>query len=351
MNIEIKKYSTKYSQNINEYIKICKLSNNNITRKIVHNEMNSLFIPKFTNKLKKLSIKELIHLFKDDIIDENKINIENIISYYFPFYILKDIPILNYHLGLPISKKEAEHNFIEKDIKIDRLSPKKRSQYYNASDNLYLDVINFQWLPESEFVQLKETGELLEKNIFNEYIQNNKTIWCGKQNIGFKSPSDYIFGNLVLYNYDNIDFFPQKSGTLYISKIKNTNNIPCYKKNGIYIYPEFYFLLSYSGYYFYLPDTEDGRIVLCLMKDAFKKGNLFAFPKYSTIPRHGRIHKKTTLMGIYGYPDDTYLERVIGELNSLGSSPFTYQFSNDPYYIIENDPYPLEKRFKIIVSL
>jgi hypothetical protein len=98
---------------------------------------------------------------------------------------------------------------------------------------------------------------------------------------------------------------------------------------------------------FYLPDTEEGRKVLGLFKDAFKKGNLFAFNPFDKWYRHGRIHKKTALIGDHGYPDSNYFSRVIGELIDIGSSPEVYQFSADPHYIPSIDPYPDEKRYII----
>lgn len=83
------------------------------------------------------------------------------------------------------------------------------------------------------------------------------------------------------------------------------------------------------------------------MKDAFKKGNLYALSWNGRV-RHGRVHKKTSLSGTsHTYPDDTYLQRVSGELSALGSTPFLYQFSEDPTYSPYKDPYPSETRFVI----
>ena len=140
-----------------------------------------------------------------------------------------------------------------------------------------------------------------------------------------------FFGNLVHFNYNPHDgFCPQRNGTLFIQLVNNNK----------------FFRLEYKRYRFYLPNTEYGKLVLCMMKDAFKKGNLFALTKEGHI-RHGRIHKKTSLHGTYGFPDAGYTARVLGELNLLGSSPYTYQYSKDKNCDIGTDPYPEEKRWKI----
>lgn len=235
----------------------------------------------------------------------------------------KDVQILDYAIGTPVSKSQALKNFLCPEVKV------KKQQL--TSDGLYLDPITLQELPVKDLVQLKETGEIMSRESFEEYINNNTTTWCGKQSVGFKSPDGTIFGNLVRFNYNPHEgFCPQKNGTLFIQ-------LTDYNK---------FFKLEYKNYRFYLPNTKDGKLVLCMMKDAFKKGNLFAFTKGGHI-RHGRIHKKTSLHGTYGFPDAGYTARVLGELNLLGSSPYIYQYSNDKNCDIGTDPYPEEKRWKI----
>ena len=287
--------------------------------------------------------------------EEEKAMIASLLDYYFPPWIAKDLPVYRFHLGEPISYTQALSHFREPDIRLDRLSPFKRSAFAvsdkrSATTMLY-DPILMEQVPSEDMVQLKVDGELLSKEMFVHLCDSHRTTWCGKPNVGFKSPSGVIYGNLVLYNYDHADFFPQKPGTLSIRRIANRTGVPCQQKP-VEMTPTHYFELSYSGYVFFLPDTKEGVLVLCLMKDAFKKGNLFAFSARGSRPRHGRVHKKTALEAgpyRYGFPDDTYLERVTSELNALGSSPYLYQFSQDPSFTVELDPYPKETRFRISV--
>lgn len=237
----------------------------------------------------------------------------------------EDIQILNYGIGKPISVREAMKHFL-----CEKVNVKKQDL---TADGLYLDPITLQELPLTDMVQLRSTGEIMSREVFETYFVNpNTKKWCGKENVGFKSPNGTVFGNLVLYNYDESEggFFPQKPGTLTITNVS---------KNQFY-------RLTYRGFSFYIPHTKEGTVLLCMMKDAFKKGNLFAFSKNGRI-RHGRIHKKTSLTGTYGYPDSTYIDRALGELNLLGTSPYVYQFSNDKSYSVGVDPYPAEKRWKI----
>jgi hypothetical protein len=247
-------------------------------------------------------------------------------------HVPKDVEILDYSIGKPVSIKDAKMHFVKKTITF------KEGQL--TKQGKYLDFITLQQYDPSDLVQLRESDEIYSKETFNEIIHRNKTTWCGKESVGFKSPNNNttIFGNLVLFNY-NDEFLPQKPGTL---KIKVTPN---------------FFELSYVNFrfvngqsvLFYIPNNKDGLLLLCIMKDAFKKGNLFGFSKSGRV-RHGRIHKKTSKTGIRGFPDKTYIERAIGELNLLGSSPYIYSFSHDKNFTVDGDPYPAEKRWKIIVS-
>lgn len=239
----------------------------------------------------------------------------------------KDIPILSYKIGEPISKKEAMEAFIKNSVHL------KQGQ-------VFVDPITLDQYEKKDLVELKENDEIMSKETFHELLDRNMTTWCGKENVGFKSPIDgTIFGNLVLYNYNpnvvkkdgkiiDAGFFPQKPGTLSIQEGKS------------------YFTLTYKSYRFYIPNTSKGKVLLCMMKDAFKKGNLFAFSNSGRI-RHGRVHKKTSLHGAHGFPDEGYVDRCLGELNALGSSPYIYSFSKDKNYEIGVDPYPKEKRWKI----
>ncbi len=219
----------------------------------------------------------------------------------------RDLQILEYSIGRPVSVVDAKKHFLCEHITVEKqqITP----------NGLYLDPITLEEVPLSEMVQLRETKEVMSREVFDTYfIEPNTKKWCGKSNVGFKSPNGTVFGNLVLYNYDQSPggFFPQKSGTLKISKTMKQN----------------FYHLKYNpfNFSFYIPATKEGTVLLCMMKDAFKKGNLFAFSQKGRI-RHGRIHKKTSLTGIYGFPDASYIDRALGELNLLGSSPYIYQFS------------------------
>ena len=273
------------------------------------------------------------------------------LSYWFPPSVPKDLPILDRAIGRPISVKQASSLFLEPQIHVEHLSSSTAPAFYDPVHNTMFDAIQMQWLPLHQFVQLKGTQEFMTHEMFQTLVRRSVQRWCGQQNVGFKSPREgHIFGNLVLFNYDQQQYFPQKSGTLHWSRHKNLDQIPSQEKPQRVI-PSHYWKGMYRSYTFYLPDTPEGQTVLCLMKDAFKKGNLFAMNSASSgSVRHGRVHKKTALRGTYGYPDDSYLERVSGELNLLGSSPYTYQFSHDPGFTIEGDPYPRETRFQLSFS-
>lgn len=272
---------------------------------------------------------------------------KNEIEKFYPL-VMKDVDVLEYDLGQPVSVKEARRVFVRPEINIDSI-PKDQRQLLDLEKKTMMDFITLQETPLVDFVQLQVTGELMTRENFEEMLKHNTAQWCGKQSVGFKTPGGGILGNLVLYNYDGMSFFPQKPGTLHISTVPNITDIPSERHPKVVV-PLQYFRLEYFGKVSFLPDTPEGRRVLGLMKDAFKKGNLYAFDRYGYV-RNGRVHKKTSLSGTsWSYPDDTYLQRVSGELSALGSSPFLYQFSDDPYYEPRKDPYPQERRFLITFS-
>jgi hypothetical protein len=253
-----------------------------------------------------------------------------------------DIPVYVYSLGRPIDRKEAVTSFIESRLDLEKIPPSYKA-LVDTQKNSFYDIIELEEIPLENVVQLKHTGELMSKTTFLEFIERNTTQWGGYESVGFKSPGGTVFGNLVKYNYDMIEFFPQHHGTLSIRRIKNFRLIPSQEKPSRVV-PDAYFELRYMNYISYLPDTPDGRVVLGLMKDAFQKGNLYAFSKNGRI-RHGRIHKKTQMSGsVYGYPDDTYLQRVEEELAMLGSSRFVFQFSDT---VCGSVPYPWVNEFQI----
>ncbi|XP_077983146.1 uncharacterized protein LOC144437988 [Glandiceps talaboti] len=76
----------------------------------------------------------------------------------------------------------------------------------------------------------------------------------------------------------------------------------------------------------YLPDNDEGREVLVLLRKAFSKGLIFTVGISATTGRDNSVvwndvHHKTSRTGgetMYGYPDPTYLKRVKQELASKG---------------------------------
>jgi hypothetical protein len=241
----------------------------------------------------------------------------------------------------------AAKEFLNPHIDIS-IIPSKQKDLINLANNTYVDPFTLQQQSLEAVVQLKESGEIMTRESFNDLVNHNVQQWQGKENVGFKSlMTNTIIGNPVLFGYDEEPkgFFKQRPGTLNIKRIANTQKYPCMTR----VIPSHYFMLTYYNYSFYLPDTAGGRRVLFIMKDAFKKGNLLAYSDDGYV-RNGRIHKKTSLYGgsaQWGYPDDLYLERVTGELVDLGSSLYTYKHSKDPYFRLSADPYPDEKRFLI----
>jgi len=342
--------STRFSDNVQRFLLKCNVpSSFENGFSTVKHEMNERFKHSWKSEWDSLTDQDRHRLFlrfhPHPLLESIALTSDFLVSYFFPTSFSKDIPILEYKIGQPISLKDAERAFIE-PVFHPRVLQSLPSHVYRSQQRKMFDIIQMQWMDLSEFVQLRNTDEFLSRSVFQSLLHQNKTIWCGKQNVGFKSPvSGTLFGNLVSFNYDHQQFFPQKKGRLRCQQIRNLSQIPSQLKPSTLV-PSHYWRCSYFQYTFYLPDTNVGRLVLCLMKDCFKKGNLFAFHHNRRI-RHGRIHKKTTLSGIYGYPDDTYLDRVLGELNQLGSTPYLYQFSADPSFLLEQDPYPKETRFQL----
>ena len=260
----------------------------------------------------------------------------------FPF-VAKDIDVAEYNLGFPVSANEVRQKLVSSSIEVARI-PKEQKDLLNLEKKTLLDVITLQQTPLSEFVQVRDTGELMTRDTLEDFIQRNTTTWRGKESVGFKTPSGAILGNLVSYNFDHTDFFPQPPGVLTISRVPNHDGVASQLRPTVLV-PTHFFRLEYKDHVSFLPDHAEGRVVLGLMKDAFKKGNLYAVSPTGRV-RHGRVHKKTAVRGTsHSYPDETYLQRVSGELRALGSTPFLYQFSADPEYTPKQDPYPDEKRF------
>eukprot|EP00730_Choanoeca_flexa_P016195 TRINITY_DN7602_c0_g1_i1.p1 TRINITY_DN7602_c0_g1~~TRINITY_DN7602_c0_g1_i1.p1 ORF type:complete len:448 (+),score=49.37 TRINITY_DN7602_c0_g1_i1:29-1345(+) len=77
-----------------------------------------------------------------------------------------------------------------------------------------------------------------------------------------------------------------------------------------------------------LPDNDKGRQVLALLKVAFQRRLVFSIGHSITLgPGAGErivwngIHHKTSWHGAHGYPDPTYLDRVMEELAAVGVRP------------------------------
>lgn len=258
----------------------------------------------------------------------------------------QDIDCLPPLLGHPIPPARAAHDFSATKIDFEKI-PRIQKDMVDMTTRTFTDPITLQQQSFDDIVQLKESGELLSRDTLNDLLTRNTTTWCGTQNVGFFSPiTNTMLGNPVSYNFDMSEFFPQPPSILSITRIKNLGKIPSSKKP--LVVPDHYFQFRYlNNLVFYLPDTPDGRKIFFLFKDAFKKGNLFAVDKTGYI-RHGRIHKKTSLgKGTHAFPDDTYIERVYGELRSIGSTLFTYRHSEDKVFELSADPYPKEKRFQL----
>lgn len=261
----------------------------------------------------------------------------------------KDIDTVDGLLGKTIDPSQAASLFLEKEIVMSKV-PRSQRDLIHVKKNTFLDPITLQQQTLDNVVQIRESGELMTRETFHEFVKNNTSTWRNKKNVGFFTPiTNTMIGNPTLYNFDNVDFFPQKPGVLTVTFVPNKQKIPSSKKP--YIVPSHYIKMEYQTLTFYLPYTPAGVKVFFLFKDAFKKGNLFAVDKTGYI-RHGRVHKRTALgaSSSHSFPDDTYLERVSGELASLGSTLYTYMHSQDKKFDLYADPYPDETRFKINIK-
>ena len=76
----------------------------------------------------------------------------------------------------------------------------------------------------------------------------------------------------------------------------------------------------------YLPDNAEGNAVLSLLKKAFDRNLIFTVGRSVTTGHDNQvvwngIHHKTNLSGgsvFFGYPDDTYFDRVKLEMGVKG---------------------------------
>lgn len=329
------------------FLRRCKLPPTTFNAYLLRQEARHFYAPI-------LATKSLEELLKTGFAGEDTTTKEQsraaVLDRLFPI-VERDVDVLEDGLGSPISPEEACFRFVEPEIQMDRV-PNHQIPFLDMKAGTLTDVITLQDLPLSDFVQMRGTGELLSREAFQGFIDRNTTTWMGRPNVGFRfgkkegSGDEFIYGNLVSWNFDRIGFFPQPPGVLTLRRVANGSNVPSSTRPKEVV-PTHYFEGEFRGHRFFLPDTPDGRVVLSLFKDAFKKGNLYGMTSAGRV-RHGRVHKKTSLTGTFGYPDDTYLVRVAGELRALGSTPFLYQFSTDPNYDPGTDPYPEEKSFRLV---
>lgn len=266
---------------------------------------------------------------------------------------VKDLDMLNYKIGKPISTKEAKENFIMRNIDVTKVPSGQKS---SITKDGFLDLIELETIPYSKCIQLKECGTILSIDSFNELVNRGRSNWQGKENIGFKSPlTGTIYGNLVEYNYDENEFYKQKTGILNIKMIQTKPYNPKKSQTLTSIIELSYtdkmglpyrFLSNGRSVISYLPNNKEGKSILFLTIDCFKKGNLYAFNSFGYV-RHGRVHKKTDISGPFGFPDETWDLRTSGELRDMGCTPYTTFFnqergSNNKLF---KDPYPDEERW------
>ena len=273
--------------------------------------------------------------------------------------VLKDLEILDYKIGQPISKAEARIHFIRPTIDVSKIPSIQKPMIEGES---VMDPITMEYIPFTDCVQLKEDGYIVSRETLEELVKNNTSQWQGKENVGFKTPdtsSDACYGNLVLFNFDS-EYRPQKPGILHIQKTPNTYHTRSKKNEPV---PSHFFTIHYktlqnTPYYFlagfpcvfYIPNNESGKKLLLLFIEAFKKGNLFGFCGNSV--KFGRVHLKTSIYGgSHSYPDDTYDLRVTGHLRALGVTPYTASFNANRGKWSINDPYPKETRWQLRWSL
>lgn len=329
---------------LKEKLKICGIKSNTHVIKLAESLVK---LNEVVNNLDLISLSlkniKLLKLYPE--ISKKYKTKEEIIASFYRRLIEKDTDCIDSVLGKCVQLSAVKKLFLETSLDLSKV-PKIQKDLIDLVNNKYTDPITLQQQSLSNVVQLKESGEIMLMETFMDLVNRNTNEWRGKQNVGFFSPiTNTMIGNPVLYNYDMEEFLPQRPGVLHIKTIPNVKNIPCTTRP--MEIPKNYFMLTYNGFSFFLPDSAGGRQILFMMKDCFKKGNLFAYSNDGYI-RHGRIHKKTRIEGTtYAYPDNTYLERVSGELMAVGSTLYTYRFSQDHVFSLFDDPYPDEKRFLI----
>ncbi len=203
----------------------------------------------------------------------------------------------------------------------------------NEKDKCSICQYNFYEEEENE----KEVEEKNEKNTFEKYLKTEFDV------ILLDKCHDHFFHidciSLLINNKDNfkcpncsiiygilIGDMPKGSMSAYISEDLHCNG---YKNIGTIII-DYYFPsgLNYSGTSreCYLPNNKEGKEILGLLKVAFDRKLTFTIGTSVTTGRNNTtvwngIHHKTNTWGgptCFGYPDDTYFNRVKEELAAKG---------------------------------
>jgi rubredoxin len=114
-------------------------------------------------------------------------------------------------------------------------------------------------------------------------------------------------------------------GTMQVQTIKSHLKGYPHKTKTLHITFQFPGTHRYGSDYreAYLPDTPEGRKVLALFEEGWKRKVLFTVGYSQTRDMHNviiynGIHMKTSKSGTYGYPDPTYLDRVTQEFSTKG---------------------------------
>ena len=168
-------------------------------------------------------------------------------------------------IGRPISPDEARKCFVYSTI-YPFLIPKdqlKLIKKHNGVPRMYNIIAAQQQNIHDGFLQLRQTGRLIEKELFEHYITDQSAVWRGQPSVGFpvdipgSGDEKFIYGHLVSYNF-NDSFLPQEPGTLLIEHIPNTMHIRYSQKKKEH--PSFFFQCTYliAGMRylsFYIPDT------------------------------------------------------------------------------------------------
>lgn len=131
-----------------------------------------------------------------------------LLDHLFP-YAAKDVDVLEYNLGRPVSVAEANRVFLESRVDIDKV-PKYQRDLVNTQGNTVTDLITLEERPLSEFIQLCVTGELVTRETFQDLVRRGTTRWMGEESVGFKTPGMGAISSRSTLT--NKTFFPRHRG-------------------------------------------------------------------------------------------------------------------------------------------